>query len=112
MEFLYRSATPTYQGCSPQPQQASTSFLAGLWCSLFGSAAPAYRTDDATGAPASAASRCFWQAFPVSPSYKAPPPAPSTEPASSLSPSSDGGCDGKDCETCASDGVPAQIFVW
>ena len=111
MEFLYRTANPAYQGCPQQPAQASHSFLAELWCSLFGSATPAYRTDGTTGAPASTAPRCFWQVAPVSPSYKAPPPASSSESDPSQSPSSDGDAVGKDCETCASDGVP-RLYFW
>ena len=78
MDFLYRTASPSYRGCEAQPTPARTGFFAGLWCSLFGSATPTYRTKGTTGAPASAAPRCFWEAFPATPSYQTPPPAPSS----------------------------------
>ena len=78
MDILYRNATPAYRGCSPQPQQRSTNILSGLWCYLFGSGtAPSYRTKGGkNGAAAPTAPRCWWQAFPATPQYKAAPDAP------------------------------------
>jgi hypothetical protein len=108
MEFLYRTATPAYRGCTPPPTQAPTSFLAGLWCSLFGAAKPAYQTRDANGAPAPVEPRCFWQVVPSAQAYKAAPSVTSSEPEPTLSRSA-GHHAGEDDE--ATDGVPA-LFIW
>ena len=71
---LYRAATPVYQGTHPQPQ-ATTGLLPGLLCNLFGGGTPAYQTLAGSAAPAAPASRCWWQPFAVTPSYKTAPPA-------------------------------------
>ena len=105
MDILYRTATPAYRGCSPQPQQR-TGLLAGFWCYLFGGGtAPTYRTKDGrNGAAAPTAPRCWWQAFPATPSYK-------TAPTVDLSTASG---DGAACECAAgeatSEDVPPEIY--
>ena len=107
MDFLYRTAAPAYRGCSPQPQQRSTNILSGLWCYLFGSgSAPSYRTKGGkNGAAAPTAQRCWWQAFPATPSYK-------TAPEVDLSTAPD---DGAAC-VCAegdevSEDVPSEVYI-
>ena len=106
MEFLYRTAAPAYRGCSSQPKQR-TGLLAGLGCYLFGGgSAPTYRTKDGrNGAAAPTAQRCWWQAFPATPSYKAAPEV-------DLSTAPD---DGAACE-CAegdevSEDVPSEVYI-
>ena len=82
MEILYRNQAPAYRGCSPQPQQAQhPGFLGNLWCYLFGGgSAPVYRTKNgSSGSAAVAAPRCWWQAFPSTPLYKAAPPTPAPD---------------------------------
>ncbi len=82
MDILYRSQAPAYRGCSPLPQQAERSgFLGNLGCYLFGGgSAPTYRTAPGTsGSAATTGPRCWWQAFPSTPLYKAAPPTPSPD---------------------------------
>ena len=70
MDILYRTAPVAYRGCSTQPTQSS-SFLSGIGCSLFGTVTPAYKGLDDNVAPATNASRCWWQLFSAgTPSYK------------------------------------------
>ena len=82
MEILYRNQAPAYRGCSPPPKEARSGFLGNLWCYLFGSgSAPVYRTANhgKNGSAAPAVSRCWWQAFPSTPTYKSAPPKPSPD---------------------------------
>jgi hypothetical protein len=107
MEFLYRTATPAYRGCSPQSKQR-TGLLAGLGCYLFGGGtAPTYRTKHGTnGAAAPTAPRCWWQAFPTTPSYKAAPPIDlDTAP-------DDGAACECDQEDVTNEDVPSVVHIW
>jgi len=114
MDILYRSQPPPYRGCSPQPQQARSGFLSGLWCYLFGSgSAPAYRTKNGkNGSAAPAASRCWWQAFPSTPPYKAAP-QPSPDDVSTTPDSGAGGDPACDCPAEGETGedVPSTVYI-
>jgi hypothetical protein len=104
MQLLYKSATPSYQGCTPATT-ASPGLLSSLWCSLFGAAVPAYRTKNGNGVQASAPSRCFWQLSPT-PAYKTAPAATNVDPSAAPDAASTDG------NTCACDAVPTEIHVW
>jgi hypothetical protein len=103
MQFLYQSATPSYQGCTPAPTQSSQGLLASLWCSLFGAAMPAYRTKNGNGTPSP--SRCFWQLSPTA-AYKTAPAQTNVDPSAAPVAVS------TDENTCACDAVPTEIHVW
>jgi hypothetical protein len=107
MEFLYRTATPAYRGCSSQPTQR-TGLLSGLTCYLFGGGtAPTYRTKDGkNGAAAPTAPRCWWQAFPSTPPYKA---APSV--GLDTAPDDGAACECPEDEVTSED-VPSVVHVW
>ncbi len=94
MDILYRNQSPVYRGSNPPPQQARSGFLAGLWCYLFGSgSAPSYRTMNGQGGSAAVtAQKCWWQAFPSTPLYKA---APQVQPTIDASASSGGSATGE-----------------
>ncbi len=108
MEFLYRTAPPAYRGCSPQPNPR-TGLLAGFWCNVFGGgSAPVYRTKNGqSGAAAPAATRCWWQAFPATPQYKA---APSRDLATA--PDDGAGCECPAEDEVTSEHVRSEIHVW
>ena len=111
MDILYRNQAPAYRGCNPPPKDARSGFLANLWCYLFGSgSAPTYRTKgDKNGSAVTVAPRCWWQAFPSTPPYKAVP--------SKLSPddvSTDlGGDPACDCPAEGETGedVPSTVYI-
>ena len=107
MEFLDPTAVPAYRGCSTQPKQRN-GLLAGLGCYLFGGgSAPAYRTKNGkNGSAAPAAARCWWQAFPATPQYKA---APSVD----LGTAPDDGAE-LECpeEEVTNEDVPSVVHVW
>ena len=107
MEFLYRTAAPAYRGCSPQPKQR-TGLLAGFWCNVFGGgSAPSYRTKDGkNGAAAPTAPRCWWQAFPATPQYKA---APSV--GLGTAPDDGAACEGSE-EDVTTEHVPSVVHIW
>lgn len=69
MEFLYRSAIPTYKGSQAQPTKP-TGLLAGLCSVLGGGVTPAYKTVDGASAQAPATAPSWWRVFAVTPSYK------------------------------------------
>ena len=100
MEFLYRNATPAYQGSQAQPAQR-TGLLAELGSLFGGSAAPAYKTVDGAGVQTPVPSRCWWQVFAVTPSYKTAAPD-SADPVAPGEPSPEGdeepadGCSGSE----------------
>jgi hypothetical protein len=106
MEFLYRTATPAYRGCPPQPKQR-TGLLSGLGCYLFGGgSAPVYRTKgDLNGSAGQVAPRCWWQAFPTTPQYKA---APAPDPVDAPSGAS---CECPE-EPVSTEDVPSELGVW
>ncbi len=112
MDILYRSKPPAYRGsCSPPPQ-ASTGWLSGIWCNLFGGGGgnvPAYRTTGKgkNGSAAPTDSRCWWQAFPSAPTYKTAPEE-SADPVSG-DPSPDGDPD-PDCG-CPEGVVANEIYL-
>ena len=115
MDILYRTQPPVYRGCNPQPTSARSGFLSGLWCYLFGGGtAPNYRTKDVKdGAAVSSAPRCWWQAFPSTPLYKAAPQQPSPDdtslaPASGTSGDPPCGCNAG--ETTGED-VPSTVYI-
>jgi len=107
MEFLYRTAPPAYRGCSPQPKPR-TGLLAGFWCNVFGGgSAPSYRTKNGrSGAAAPVATRCWWQAFPATPQYKA---AHSADLATA--PDEGEACECPE-EEVASEDVRSEVHVW
>jgi len=113
MELLYRTAPPAYRGCSPPAQR--TGFLGNLWCYLFGSgSAPSYRTADGrNGSAGPTATRCWWQAFPSTPSYETAPPAPPPDDVpDEPDPGDDGGvpCECSTDEETGED-VPSQVYI-
>lgn len=116
MDILYRTSPPAYKGCAPPSEKRG--LLSGFWCYLFGGgSAPAYRTlNGRSGSAASAAQRCWWQAFPPTPAYK-PAPEPDLEPASD-EPADPAGEPGADCECAADeddrsgDVPPDDVYVW
>ena len=112
MEILYRNQAPVYRGCSPPPtQEARSGFLANLWCYLFGSgSAPVYRTKgDKNGSAVKVAPRCWWQAFPSTPQYKAAPPKPSPDDVST----GDGGDAPCNCpaDEATGEDVPSTVYI-
>jgi len=112
MDILYRNQAPAYRGCSPKPSQARSGFLGNFWCYLFGSgSAPAYRTANhgKGGTAAPVASRCWWQAFPSTPQYKAAPPKLSTDDVST----GDGGDPACECpaEEMTDEDVPSTVYI-
>jgi hypothetical protein len=109
MEYLYRSATPAYKGNHAQPSKP-TGLLAGLGSVMGGGATPAYRTVVDASAHAPAQARSWWQAFAVTPSYKAAAPcmADASDPCAS---SPDDGDDDADPERgCAEQAMQVVIL--
>ena len=115
MEILYRNQAPAYRGCSSPPtQEARSGFLGNLWCYLFGSgSAPVYRTKHGkNGSAALVAPRCWWQAFPSTPQYKA---APQPSPDDVSTPESSGAGDDPACdcpaEEVTDEDVPSTVYI-
>jgi hypothetical protein len=102
MEFLYRTAPPAYKGCK-QPVKNGSGFLSGFVCHLFGSSTPAYRGAEECATSASTA-RCWWQVFPATPQYKAPPREPEPPPDEPTDPAED---PDPECECPAE-----EIHIW
>ena len=108
MEFLYRNA-PAYKGSQAQPTKR-TGLLAELGSTIGGGATPAYRTLDGASAQAPASSRCWWQAFAVTPSYKTVAPG-EPDPTDPCAPVPDeGDCDAEPARGCEDQAMQVVIL--